>query len=664
MKTGRLQYIAFAAALCLFAGCNPKVEPPQPEPVFPEVMERNFQSGSSAEFFFNANLDWELSIPVEYTRWFYFDDNGFKSSVLRGGQGLCSAIIHAVEVEGNFDVRRACVEMTMGGRKQTVYRMNLMPSQRTIALFEALKDEKGSYTIFDGSDYVYSDTPSTELHLTWPVELVSYMLPMKVVSNFSWGLAIDYPKWMRPSVTNSSSDSEAMVIKGNANHYPEEAERGVIRFVDVNSAETVFEIPIEIDGCKDIARVKCDDSVINFNIAGQYKQNGSWVSTGCNVDFLSMKGSDIIALEITDGKMYYRKDGWVKISAAGGSQASKAIVDEVSYTINAERNTSVDREALLLAIPAWIVRTVDLENGLLVSDRTALKPEYQKYMFAKVHQAGLDPTRPWGVLSPVNTVYTMALQGGGLEPALETDPDFKTLSEKYSTEEIYVLSYNNWFSYEKVLISTQSSFDTARYLDMTAGEESDESLYLELSYPEEGVNDIFRVDVSMFDEEVHQAVVLRSGDDVVAVIKCVMSESYWPETGYRDIYFSIIDSMSEIDEELMPKGVTLQEITSGEVYDKYAEYGIPVWRIAYDSPESKYNAMINVPPYPADNENSIFIDESVRGWLSAEGGFTEQEKAYLHISMKAEHPESGKSSVVVLYGGGRPLFALECVRNF
>lgn len=664
MKTVKLSYFALAAALCLFAGCTPKVAPPQPEPVFPEVMEKNFQSGTSAEFFFNANLDWELSIPVEYTRWFYFDDNGFRSSVLRGEKGLSSAIIHAVDVDGNFDVRRASVEMTMGGRTQTVYRMNLMPAQRTIALFEALKDEKGSYTLFDGSDYVYSDTPCTELHLTWPAELVSYMLPMKVVSNFSWGLAIDYPKWMKPSITNSASGSDAMVIKGNANHYPEDQDGGKLRFVDVNSAETVYEIPIRIDGCKDIARVKCDDDIIGFNIAGQYNQNGSWISSGCNVELLSMKGAAIIALEIVDGKMYYMKDGWVKITEEPSAQASKAVVSEVSYRINADRNTSVDRDAVLLGLPAWIMKSVDLENGLLNPDRTDLKAEYQKYMFAKVHQAGLDPTRPWGVLSPVNTVYTMALQGGGLEPALETEPDYKALSEKYSTEEIYVLSYNNWFSYEKVLISTQSSFDSARYLDMTAGEESDESLYLELSYPEEGVNDIFRVDVSMFDEEARQAVVLRNGDDVVAVIKCVMSESYWPETGYRDIYFSIMDSMSVVDEELMPKGVTLQELTSGEVYDKYAEYGIPVWRIVYDSPESKYNAMINVPPYPADNENSIFIDESVRGWLSAEGGFTEQDKAYLHIGMSDKYPESGKSSVVVLYGGGRPLFALECVRNF
>lgn len=664
MKTVKLSYFVLAAALCLFAGCGPKVVPPQPEPVFPEPMEKNFQSGSSEEFFFNANLDWELSIPGEFTRWFYFDDHGFRSNIVRGEKGLSSATVHAVDVEGNFDVRCATVEMTMGGRTQTVFRMNLMPQERTIAIFEAMKDEKGSYTIFDGGDYRYSTDQSSELHLTWPAELVSYMLPVKVVSNFTWGLAIDYPKWMKPSITNSVSGSDAMVIKGNANYYPEDRDGGKLRFVDVNSAETVYEIPITIDGCKDIARVKCDDDVIGFNIAGQYNQNGSWVSTGCSVELLSMKGAAIIALEVIDGKMFYRKDGWVKIIESQTAQASKAVVSEVNYHINADRNTSVDRDAVLLALPAWIVKSVDLENGLLEPDRTALKAEYQKYMFAKVHQAGLDPTRPWGVLSPVNTVYTMALQGGGLEPALETDPDFKTLSEKYSTEEIYVLSYNNWFSYEKVLISTESSFDSARYLDMTAGEEGDESLYLELSYPEEGVNDIFRVDVSMFDEEVHQAVVLRNGDDVLAVIKCVMSESYWPETNYKDIYFSILDSVSPDDEELQPKGVTLQEITSGEIYDKYAQYGIPVWRLVYETPESKYNAMINVPPYPADNANSIAIDESVRGWLSAEGGFTEQDKAYLHISMSDKYPESGKSSVVVLYGGGRPLFALECVRNF
>lgn len=652
----------FAAVAALASCRQDPVIPPVPQ--FPEAVDKNFEPGEAVNFSFNANLDWELSISGEGARWFYFDDGGIKAQAVKGQAGVNSVCIKAVEVVDNYAVRSCNVEMTMGGDRRSVYHMNLMPAQRAVAVFEALKDENGSYTLFDGGDYQYSTEASTGLRMTWPAEVVSYMLPVKVVSNFDWGMAVDYPAWLVPSITNSSDSSVSVMFKGNAHFYPEEDQSGKLRFLDVNSGECVYEIPVSIDGCKDVARVKCDDDVIGFNKLGQYNQNGQWVSEGCAVSLTSMKGSAIVAFELRDGHLAYNPDGWVRIADNSGSADPKAVISERTCVISTLQNSDPDRKAVLVALPAHIVKAGNLEERLLNADRTAIKPEFEKYHFADVSQAGVDPTKPWGVLSPLNSDYTMALQGGAIEPTPESDPDFVTLSARYGTEEIYTVSYNNQFSYEKVIVVSDKEFDSVAYLDMSTMTESDESLYLELAYPEDGMPNVFRLDVMIFDETVPVAVVLRKGDEVVAALKCVMSEKFWPVTDYRDIYFSILDSISPEDEEFMPKGVLLEELTSGEVYEKYAPYGIPVWHLAYDSPSSKYNAMINVPPYPADNVNSIGIDDSVRGWLSAEGGLTDSDKAYLHVSMSDKAPESGNSSVIVLYGGERPLFALLCERRF
>lgn len=659
------------AAFCAIAinSCgekNPTDDKKPEEPVFPAHKVYPLDAGKSATLSFTANMDWELSIPTTMSNYFYIDDHGVKEYKVSGKAGSVTVTIATIEVKGNYDIQKCPVTLKMGGQSKEIAEVDLLPESRTILIYTADVDSNGSFVTMGSGEYQYGTTDKKELSLSWPKGLSGFMLPIKVASNFAWTIKADYPEWLELSATSSDQAEATILLRGKPESLPLDKAEGVITFYDMQNNVSAGEVKVSIPGCKDIVIVDTDSKDIELNLLGEYKQNGSWNSDGFPFYLTSTLDADVIAVEDNDGVLSYNKDSWVKLRYKYPSgEPTKSVVQDRNYHVAAERNTGAQRQALLLALPGYLLSSLDLSKDLFSADGKSLKAEYQKYNFATVKQNGSDPTAGWSALAPLNTAYTMAVHGAGIVRTPKDDSFFKTLSKKFSTDEIYTLYYNNWYSSDDALLLASKSFSSCEFMTSDASS-VDYNGNLSIEYPEEGNSNLFKLKIEYFEDGYDCVAVLKNGSSVVAVIVVRMTELYWPEVEYRDIRFTVYDMVGDDgdpDGTILPQNVVLEEIKSGAVFDEYKSYGIPVWRLVYKTATSEKNAMIYVPPFPLGSSSAIEITPSP-AWIKVEGALSESNKPYIHVKMTEQNPEAGNVGRVVLKGGGRPLFVLVCEREF
>ena len=108
MKTKIFKFAtALLGGMFVLASCEEKIEPTLP--VFPTFEETTVTvaAGSATPLEFEANLDWEISVPVENLQWFWLDADGQKVDKLSGPAGQVSVSVVASDVE-EFDSNRVC----------------------------------------------------------------------------------------------------------------------------------------------------------------------------------------------------------------------------------------------------------------------------------------------------------------------------------------------------------------------------------------------------------------------------------------------------------------------------------------------------------------------------------------------------------------------------
>ncbi|MCQ2145132.1 MAG: hypothetical protein MJY72_05275 [Bacteroidales bacterium] len=654
----RLIYIVCAAAASLMAlSCGPKVPPSSDEPkdpVFPAAISKDINPGESVNISFTADRDWELSIPRESLAWFYIDDNGMKEYKVKGSKGNVTVSVHAENVENNYERRSCVVTLKMGGKSADIATISLVPQNRTISIFEANTDADGRFVVVGSGEYEYKSTKSDALSLLWPKGLSSFSLPIKVESNFEWAVKNDHPQWLELTKTTSEGDVTTLVLKGVPSEYPMDQASGKISFTDLKTGEVIYQAEVTIPGCKDIVYTDLAGSRIDLNILGEYDSNGAMMSS-YSFHLTSTLETEVFVVE-KNGSSYVRPENpWlnVKIGYPEGQPSENVIQDRI-VNLSAGQNIAPERTAYVIAVPGYVLESSDI-NSIAA-----------KYTVAEVRQAGLDPESGWNAIVPVNSEFQMAIKGAGIHRTASSEAHYAELSSKFGTNEIYTLEYNNWFSYEGAeLLSQKEIADVKYYLADGSDENYDGNLSVVNNDSER--KDVFNVNIEYFEEGLEEAVVLYdNAGKVIAVILCRLSENYWPDVKFTDIRFVAYDLVGEDgdpDGNILPQNVLLEKLSSGEIYDQYKSYGIPVWRLVYYTRTSERNAMIYVPPFPMGSEDAIERHPEP-SWMNVEGALSEKGLPYIHVTMNDKLPETGNVGHIVLRGGGRPLFVLVCEREF
>lgn len=654
--------LALTAVSC---GEKKPVTPEEEKPVFPQLVEKSIKPGESATISFSANLDWEASMPLSESAFFHINDGGVKEYKVSGHKGQVSITVCAENVSGVYDIHTCSIDLKMGGETKTIAKVNLIPEQRTMAFYAAIVNADETFDMNTSGDFNFESSATNHLEMVWPRGANVFMAPLSVVANFDWAIVEDYPKWMEVTKTSSSDERTSLVVRGVATEYPADDAVGTLHFIDLKTGDPVAEISVKIPGCKDVMKVVLDTRELEFNMLGEYNRQGNWTSDGFSFYVTATPDSDVLYLQEEDGKYTWNNEPWLDITRSVPDQSDKAPkVQDLLFRVKAAPNSGLDRNAVLLAIPGYLLKGMDPSKDLIAADGS-IKADYKKYQVVTLVQAGKDPSQGWGVVTPVNSAYKMAVKGAGICRTDSEDAYFKALNAKYGTDEIYTLSYNNWYSGEDANLAITEEFDAVEYM-LPDGSRKDYYVNVSLDYPDALNKQLFRLNVDYFEEGYETAAVLKNGEKVVAIVIVRMTEEFWPDVKYTNIYFLAYDLVGEDGDpegNILPQNVLLEQIKSGAVYDEYKAYDIPVWRLVYYTSTSERNAMICVPPFPVGVPAAVQVTPQP-SWINVESALSESGKPYIHVSMSDKLPESGNVGRVVLVGGGRPLFVLVCERQF
>ena len=377
MKTNFWKFAALLGlGLAAVVACEKQPEPEKVAPVFPEtVLEQNVEAGATVEVSFEANLDWELSIPADEQTKYWLDDAGVPASNVKGKAGAQTVSVVFSEDE-YYDQNVVCeVTLTMGGQSKVIAKLTRLAINRTIEVYVAEKTDWGFKN-------TYAAEKATSLELTTFVGDVTYTLPIKVVANYDWNLAL--PEWCEGAIEGAESLSGKagqvveVLLAGKLSEDVKAGATSAAKFIDATDNNQAVELPFTFPAFAD--RLEWSEpSSMTFDHEG----TASMPAIGY---VLGMEGFVIRALEWEGQYHALTFADWVTVTPG---EATEGLLQQVAVTLGVTANEGQERAADLFLFPASManVQATDIcdENN----SECAFKEEYQKYYIGRLTQKGV-----------------------------------------------------------------------------------------------------------------------------------------------------------------------------------------------------------------------------------------------------------------------------------
>lgn len=528
------------------------------DPVFPSSEEKTVAPGQKVTLAFEANLDWEVSVPESSLTDFWIED-GLKVAKVSGKAGAGVVTIGTTANEDYYE-RSCAVTMTMGGKSQQIAKIIILSKGRSLKVYVATFDEDGLPVYDDG--YVYSDTEAESIDLYWSGS--DFRIPVRIDANYSW--TVKTPSWASVDVPEDRVGEVSLNILGVSSEYPLEDAEGKIQFM---AGETVVkEYVITIPGCQDIFEHKVSMGLaeVTFNYAGRVKTDVGFVDGPVSASVSGTSGVKVFAVESVDGKFDVKSSqnpSWLDIDVQDYDLTDGAeVLQDRAVTITAATNEGDDRSAVVFFLPP---SAPDRGAELFNPDLTAVKDEYMQYSLP-VTQLSSNQEFILMVSSPSELAAGGAVFNVSEDAALLT----KFGQTKYAYELVYTHQYASdvahmIFSHE---VTSYKVFD-ASGSDRT----SDEDFFLSMSLNEEKTGGVIYMDSEV--KTSGFVVLYGSTDNVLAVVRCALD----PETSIGDV--ADVSFLGESAYLAGMVGATLEEVTEGPLYDKYKENMVPIYHLKY-----------------------------------------------------------------------------------
>ncbi len=451
MKTNFWKFAALLGlGLAAVVACEKQPEPEKVAPVFPEtVLEQNVEAGATVEVSFEANLDWELSIPAAEQAKYWLDDAGVPASKVTGKAGAQTVSVVFSEDE-YYDQNVVCeVTLTMGGQDKVIARLTRLALNRTIEVYAA---EKSDWSFKN----TYSAEKATALELTTFEGDVTYTLPIKVVANYDWNLAL--PEWCEGTITGAETLSGKagqvveVLLSGKLAEGVKDGAAGAAKFFDAVDNSQVVELPLTLPAFAD--RVEWSEPAsMSFDHTG--------VSAMPAIGYvLAMEGFVIRALEWEGEWHALEFADWV---TATPGEATEGLLQNVAVTLGVSANEGKDRSADLFLFPASMadVKATDIcdEN----SPACAFKEEYQKYHIGALVQKGV----PMPFMVPVEDPAYLESEGVFFTELQPKGDDNIMQWDITSAESYHKITYTGQWSYEAATFSINKPFATCKFFEDT-----------------------------------------------------------------------------------------------------------------------------------------------------------------------------------------------------
>lgn len=641
------KFLTTISLLLLAVACAPTPTPEPEAPSFPEAVTEAVLPGNEFTLNIAPNYDWEVSLSESSVAYFQIKDGQNAAYRVRGTAGEHSIVIAVADVQ-LFDEQPVCeVTMTMQGQSKVIATLTMTATERVLKIYPvAIEDGAFAYATEGEQTYAYLETEVTADGMTmiWPAEMALYSTRVKVESNFDW-IVDGAPEWITPIEGGTAGVTE-LWIKGDETKYPLSAQSATLNFIDaVATDKLVSSLKITIPAATDIFTVEGLTEKTEFNFQGHIYSSmiGEYVEGGAIATVLGVDGSSVIAVEFTEAAGLVQaalNPQWLTIDYAAWDSSDNSVIQKRALTLSATVNDGAARKATVLILPQGVAA----DNIDLIALNGAITDEYKPYVATIVEQAG-DP----GSIEIVGE-QTMESSGNSIEqldgshwifglfPGVKTGYDVLYTSQ-WAYEDWYVNVARPYteikcYSFDTTGATVELSGDTAWITTTVFGTNSEKvRIVMDKSKPTAAPSQ------NLNTGDYEGVVTFADQSGVFALIFCRYNEAAAQISTGVSFYYP--DYAAQ-------QNSTLVELTSGELYTKYASYGEKVYHLTYTTATPNLSMLKGLP------QTWGYINETDKEWLKYE--YSEDSQM---VTMDAQKG-NGKTGALVF---GEGSLVLICTLN-
>jgi hypothetical protein len=641
------KFLTTISLLLLAVACAPTPTPEPEAPSFPEAVTEAVLPGNEFTLNIAPNYDWEVSLSESSVAYFQIKDGQNAAYRVRGTAGEHSIVIAVADVQ-LFDEQPVCeVTMTMQGQSKVIATLTMTATERVLKIYPvAIEDGAFAYATEGEQTYAYLETEVTADGMTmiWPAEMALYSTRVKVESNFNW-IVDGAPEWITPIEGGTAGVTE-LWIKGDETKYPLSAQSATLNFIDaVATDKLVSSLKITIPAATDIFTVEGLTEKTEFNFQGHIYSSmiGEYVEGGAIATVLGVDGSAVVAVEFTEAAGLVQaalNPQWLTIDYAAWDSSDNSVIQKRALTLSATVNDGAARKATVLILPQGVAA----DNIDLIALNGAITDEYKPYVATIVEQAG-DP----GSIEIVGE-QTMESSGNSIEqldgshwifglfPGVKTGYDVLYTSQ-WAYEDWYVNVARPYteikcYSFDTTGATVELSGDTAWITTTVFGTNSEKvRIVMDKSKPTAAPSQ------NLNTGDYEGVVTFADQSGVFALIFCRYNEAAAQISTGVSFYYP--DYAAQ-------QNSTLVELTSGELYTKYASYGEKVYHLTYTTATPNLSMLKGLP------QTWGYVNETDKEWLKYE--YSEDSQM---VTMDAQKG-NGKTGALVF---GEGSLVLICTLN-
>lgn len=581
------------------------------EPLFPEMVEADVLAGSEYTLTIEPNLAWEVSVPEATATYFQIKDGENLVYKKRGDAGEHTIVIAVSAVE-DFDTDRVCeVSMTMQGKTQMIARLTLVHKERELKIYPvAIEDGSFGYATEGDLTYAYEQTVvgAEGMTMIWPVEMALYSTRVKVESNFSW-IVDGAPEWIVPIEGGTAGVTE-LWIKGDETKYPLESKSAKLSFVDaVATDKVVATLNVSIPAATEIFSVEGLTATTEFNYKGEMYNSmvGEYVEGTANATVTAVNGSAVCAVEFVEKAGLVQPSlnpAWLTLTYGEWDATNGAVIQARQLAIAAAANEGAARKATVLVMPKAMVT----DNIDLIAINGEITAEYQPYVVTVVEQAG-DP-------GSIEIVGEDAMPATGTTIA-SLDATHWMFNEFSGATVGYDLLYTSPWAHEDWYVNIVRPYTAVKCFSFNESgslvELTGSDAWLTTTIFGEAENRV-RIMMDVNQPTAAAAKNLQTGDyegavafydeaGAFAFIFCRYNETATEQVSGVSFYYP---------EYATQQNSTLVELTSGDLYLKYASYGEKVFHLTYTTATPNMSMLVGLPQAWA------YVNQADEDWLKYE----------------------------------------------
>ena len=383
----------------LFVACSEdETTPADVAPSFPEAIVADVVAGDTFTFTIAPTTEWTMGLTESSMSYFTLLDGEMPVYHLSNVAGNYQFAVQVSDFE-EYENDRICEVWLRQGtgaleETRTILTLTRRGLNRELQLYVARYDDSSSDPDFvrdEENNLIYAAAGS-KMSFVYDSYNHAYMQRWAVDANLRWSFA-ELPAWFGTSSIEQGEVGRTEIFSlVNATAHPFFESSFTLGFNDVSNPNEVRELTTKIEvvlpGCDDICYVERVSSVIDFSATGAFDNNGSLVETGVIGVLNAPMGAALMTAAKVDGRYSFASEdnAWITIEEEPMADASTEYgVWARNFNLSVAKSEVAAREAILVAVPQSVMRTLSDPAELLVADGTALVES--SFLVSTLHQA-------------------------------------------------------------------------------------------------------------------------------------------------------------------------------------------------------------------------------------------------------------------------------------